>query len=634
MYGSNVREKSEQHSVRAGSVAAPNLIVTSESQGDKVFPLSKPVFTIGRSIDRDIVVLDRRVSAQHCEVRRNGATVTIRDLDSTNGTFVNSQRVTEAMLHIGDEITVGSTLIVYTDKQSFEKTAKLVMGTGEVMAAGAHMGASTTRSMIELPLVDIEKQFFQGLDESKAPLDITQKLSILYRLSSELNNILEVDQLLEKLVDLILELIACDRAFVILARDGKLLPKVIRKRAGVKDHKGLSISNTIMSQVLREGKALITEDAQDDERFAGGDSIMFYKIRSALSVPLKAKDRVLGIVHLDKLTATARFKQEDLQLLALICNQAASLLANAQLFEEVRVTNAELRLAKEEILRWNLELEQKVEERTREIAAKSEEILRLNAQKDDLMGMVAHDLRTPITSILGFSDVILQHIDMDAERGRIREDVQIVCRIASEMSALLNDLLDVSKIEAGKITIQRERGSIEPLVLECFNTYVFLSEPKGLKLRLDMVAGSLPAISHDPRRIGQVLNNLLNNAVKFSRANDTVTLGACQAGDTIEISVADTGQGIAVEEVSKVFQRFEQTSTRPINGERGTGLGLAIAKKLVELHGGRIWVDSKKGVGSKFTFSLPLDEPSARSVDKEAPTPFPIRTKGEVREAR
>jgi signal transduction histidine kinase/pSer/pThr/pTyr-binding forkhead associated (FHA) protein len=603
----------------AASATVPNLIVTSELHGDKVVPVNKPVVTIGRSIDRDIILVDRKVSSQHAEVRKTGNIYTIRDLASTNGTFVNGGRVSEAVLHLGDEITVGSTLIIFTDKSSFEKTAKIVLSPSDSAILGASPAQAQqphSRGMLEIPLVDIEKRFFQGLDETKAPLDVTQKLNILYRLSSELNNILDVDQLLERLTDLILEVIACDRAFVILARDGKLIPKVIRKKAGVKDHKGLSISATIMNQVLKEGHAIITQDAQDDERFSGGDSIAFYQIRSALSVPLKAKEHVLGIVHLDKLSIAAPFKEEDLQLLALICNQAASNLANAQLFEELRVTNAELRLAKEEILRWNLELEQKVEERTRELANKTEEVLRLNEQKDELMGMVAHDLRTPITSILGFSDVILQHLDMAADKARVQDDVRIVGRIAAEMSDLLNDLLDVSKIEAGKITIQREMRPIEPLVQECFQTYVFLTEPKNLKIVLD-THRNLPPVSHDPRRIGQVLNNLLNNAVKFSRPGDQITIGAHQVGNAIEISVTDTGQGIAPEEVRKIFQRFEQTSTQAVNGERGSGLGLAIAKKLVELHGGRIWVESRKGVGSKFTFSLPLDEPPTSRFDPD-----------------
>jgi signal transduction histidine kinase len=612
----------------ARSTTVPNLIITSEVHGDKVTPLDKPIVTIGRAIDHDVIIVDRKVSSNHAEVRRVGNIFTIRDLGSTNGTFVNGQRVTEAVLSYGDEIMVGSTLVVFTDKSTFEKTAKLVISAADITAAGQaeHAQQNAARGLLEIPLVDIEKRFFQGLDESKAPLDVTQKLNILYRLSSELNGLLNIDDLLEKFTDLILEVIACDRAFVILAREGKLVPKVIRKKAGVKDHKGLSISATIMNQVLKEGIAIITQDAQDDARFSGGDSVVFYQIRSALSVPLKVKDSVLGIVHLDKLTACAPFKEEDLQLLALICNQAASNIANAQLFEDVRIANNELRGAKEEILRWNLELEQKVEERTSEIARKSEEILRLNEQKDELMGMVAHDLRTPITSILGFSDVIQQHIDMGARPDQIREDVRIVGRIAAEMTDLLNDLLDVSKIEAGKITIQRELRSVEPLVLECYHTYCFLTEPKKLQLQLDMEnRGALPPVLHDPRRVAQVLNNLLSNAVKFSRSGDTITVGARYTGDSIEISVTDTGQGIAPEEVRKIFQRFEQGSTQAMDGARGSGLGLAIAKKLVELHGGRIWVDSKKDVGSKFSFSLPLDAPSVRSdTDPELPTPTPF----------
>jgi signal transduction histidine kinase/pSer/pThr/pTyr-binding forkhead associated (FHA) protein len=611
----SAREKTDSvRGIAAGVAPAMYLIVTGEVGGDRAFALEKQVVTIGRASDRDVVINDRRVSSHHAELRRAGKTWIIFDLASTNGTFVNGARTTEAVLSVGDEITVGSTLLVFSNKTTYDKTSKIIappLGrsqtpiSADATPAGVDAVHPAARGLIEFPLVDIEKRFFQSIDE-KAPLDVAQKLNIVYRLSSELNSILSVDELCERLVDLVLEVIACDRAFVILLRNGKLVPKVIRKKAGLKDHKGLSISGTILNQVLKEGVAIITQDAQGDERFTGGDSIVFYSIRSALSVPLKSKEDVLGIVHVDKTTADQPFKEQDLQLLALICNQAASNLASAQLFEDLKVANAELRGAKEEILRWNLELEQKVEERTREIAKKSEEILRLNAEKDELLGMVAHDLRTPITAILGFSDVMIQHLETGAVAVRVREDVEIVQRIASEMSDLLNDLLDVSKIEAGKITVQRELRPLEPVIDECYETYRFLAEPKGLKLTRDLPPGELPPVRHDPRRVGQVLNNLLSNAVKFSRPGDTITLGAQKIGNSVVISVSDTGQGIAPEEVSRIFERFEQTSTKSTGGERGSGLGLAIARKLVELHGGKIWVESKKDVGSTFAFSLPL----------------------------
>ncbi len=637
----SAREKKEPARTAAADLSVLYLIVTSDrEEGDRAYPLVEPLVTIGRALDRDIVLADRCASSHHAEVQRVGARWVIRDLGSTNGTFVNGTRVNEALLSLGDQITVGSTTIVLHDNITYEKTSKILLGPAPAASAaqagalappagaasafsGPANGGGTaqaarsaaghdphpgglTRGLIEYPLVDIEKRFFQSLDE-KSPPDVAQKLASIHRLSSELNSILEADPLLERVADLIIEVIACDRVFIVLSNGGKLVPKVIRKKAGLKDHKGLSISSTILNQVLREGVAIITQDAQDDKRFAGGDSIAFYSIRSALSVPLKAKEAVLGVVHVDKTTANQPFKEQDLQLLALICDHAASILVNAQLFAELRAANAELRAAKEEILRWNLELEQKVEERTREIARKSEEILRLNEQKDELLGMVAHDLRTPITAILGFMDVIVQHIDAGAEIGRIREDVEIVQRIATEMSDLLNDLLDVSKIEAGKITIQRELRSLRPLIEECYATYRFLAEPKGLALKLEIPDGDeIPPVRHDPRRISQILNNLLSNAVKFSRAGDTITLSANRVGNWIVVSVTDTGQGIAPEEIHKIFQRFEQTSTAPTSGERGTGLGLAIAKKLVELHGGKIWVESKPGVGSKFAFSLPL----------------------------
>jgi len=588
----------------------PNLIVTSETSEDKVLTLAKPVVTIGRAPDRDVSLSDRRASSHHAEIRRTqGGLYTLHDLDSTNGTYLNGLPTKQSVLKIGDEITIGSTLLVFTNKSRFEKTAKIILGP-DPMRGGPD---SPPRGILELPLVDIEKRFFQGLDETHAGLDVAQKLKVLSRLSNEVTTIVEVDALLEKVTDIVIEVIQCDRAFVILSQQGRLLPKVIRKRAGIKDHKGLSISGTILSQVLREGKAILTSDAQDDVRFHGGDSIVFYSIRSAITVPLKVKENILGVIHLDRVTQGKSFQEEDLQILALLANQAAPMLANAQLVEELKRTNQELRSAKEEVLRWNLELEEKVEERTREVVKKSDEVERLNRQKDELMGMVAHDLRTPITAILGFTDVMMQHLEGDEAVPMVREDVRIVQRISSEMSELLNDLLDVAKIEAGKITVQRERRAIAELVRECRQTYRFLTEGTGLTLALD-VPDDLPPVAHDVRRIGQVLNNLLANAVKFSRAGDTITVGARREGDVIEVYVSDTGQGIPSEELPKIFGRFEQTSTKAVRGEVGTGLGLAIAKKLVEMHGGTIWVESKLGVGTRFTFSLPLDEPKGGDV--------------------
>jgi signal transduction histidine kinase/pSer/pThr/pTyr-binding forkhead associated (FHA) protein len=596
-------------------VQLPNLIITSETQDDRVVPLTKPTITIGRASDRDIVLVDRRASAHHAEIRRTpGGLYTLHDLDSTNGTYLNGQPIKQSVLKIGDEVTIGSTLLVFTNKNRFEKTARIVLGPDPFPSGRAPPDAHL-RGVLELPVVDIEKRFFQGLDDSRTPLDVAQKLTVISRLSNEVTTIVEVDALLEKVADIVLEVIRCDRAFLILAHQGRLTPKVIRKRAGIKDHKGLTISGTILAQVLREGKAILTRDAEDDARFNGSDSIAFYSIRSAVTVPLRVKENILGVLHLDRVTAATPFKEEDLEILALLCNQAAPMLANAQLVEELRRTNAELRQAKEEVLRWNLDLEQKVEERTREVVRKSEEIAKLNQQKDELMGMVAHDLRTPITAILGFTDVMTQHLAQEDAVERLGEDVQIVQRISSEMSELLNDLLDVAKIEAGKITIVRERRPIRDLLCECYQTYLYLTEGKNLKLLLD-VPDDLLAVAHDARRIGQVLNNLLANATKFSRTGDTITLGARREGNVVEVWVADTGQGIPADELPKVFGRFQQTSTKATDGQVGTGLGLAIAKKLVEMHGGSIWVESKLGVGTRFAFTLPLDEPR-----QPAPTP-------------
>jgi signal transduction histidine kinase len=322
-------------------------------------------------------------------------------------------------------------------------------------------------------------------------------------------------------------------------------------------------------------------------------------------VPLTAREKVLGVLHLDKRDARRPFDEEDLHILVIVCNQAASALANAELIEEITNANRSLEQAKIEIERWNRELEQKVEERTLEIQRQSERIAELAKQKDELLGMVAHDLRTPLTGLLGFSEIAIQGLHSKAPIERVKDDIEVIRQTAMEMNELLSDLLDVSKIEAGKLSIAPFPTDIREIVEDSKKRYVLWADSKQIEFRF-VCGPSVPKVALDPRRIQQVLNNLVSNAIKFSAAQDAVTLSIQRTQEGVEVSVTDTGQGIAPEELNKLFSRFEQGSQKATRGERGSGLGLAIAKKIVELHGGRIWVESRKGVGSRFAFVLPV----------------------------
>ena len=248
----------------------------------------------------------------------------------------------------------------------------------------------------------------------------------------------------------------------------------------------------------------------------------------------------------------------------------------------------------------NATLERRVETRTAELAM-------INEQKDTFLGMAAHDLRTPITIIRGYADLLL---DPRTSRDNLPEFVGLIRDTAQEMLDLLNDLLDITAIQSGKITLQPDIVDVPAFVERVVKLNRRIGEQKNIALITDLQP-NLPPFMFDPSRIEQVLNNLISNAFKFSHSETTVTVavGLVDQGDMIEFAVIDQGQGIPPDELDKLFTAFQKISPRPTGSESSTGLGLSICKRLVELHYGVIGVDSQLGVGSRFYFRLPKSFP-------------------------
>ncbi len=247
-----------------------------------------------------------------------------------------------------------------------------------------------------------------------------------------------------------------------------------------------------------------------------------------------------------------------------------------------------------------------------------QELRALSELKDEFLGIAAHDLRTPLTIINGWCDILINNM-LGQLSGEQREAAENIHDQAQMMLSLINDLLDISKIESGKLDLTLESRDIKE-TLKCHGkVHSILAQNKGISIVID-APDDLPKIWIDAEKIDQVLNNLVSNAIKFSRSGAQITISARPVDNTLEVSVADTGQGIAPEELDRLFQRFSQTSTRATGGEQGSGLGLAIAKKIVEMHSGSIWVESEQGVGSRFTFSLPIEKrkPSADGSENNA----------------
>jgi signal transduction histidine kinase len=253
----------------------------------------------------------------------------------------------------------------------------------------------------------------------------------------------------------------------------------------------------------------------------------------------------------------------------------------------------ERRLLEEELRRKNYELEQQ-----------NLAIQEANRLKTEFVSMVSHELRTPLTSIQGYAELMLEDEQLAEEQ---RESLTIVKNNSDRLLGLINDLLDLSRIEAGRLDLHRTSLDVARLIREVAGSLRPLIEAKRQQFRLDL-AGQLPAVWADQDRVTQILTNLISNAHKYTLAEGSITVAARRDDGFVRVDVSDTGIGLSPEDQAQLFTKFFRAHDRLPQAGRGTGLGLAITRLLVELHGGQITVSSAPGHGSTFSFSLPVLE--------------------------
>lgn len=253
----------------------------------------------------------------------------------------------------------------------------------------------------------------------------------------------------------------------------------------------------------------------------------------------------------------------------------------------------------------------------RQLAKANVQLAALNEQKNHLLGMAAHDLRNPLGAIETYSQFLLDaDLPFSVEQ---REFVSIIRDSSLFMLHLVEDLLDVAQIEAGKLNLEPTPTDLAALVERCLAVNRVLAARKSIRL-VAHCAAHLPPAHVDAGKISQVLTNLLTNALKFSHPDTEVTTRLRRQGDELILSVTDQGQGIPAAECERLFHAFERTSVQPTGGERSTGLGLAIAERIVAGHGGRIWVDSQVGRGSTFLVALPVAAVPQAAADVVLPS--------------
>ena len=239
----------------------------------------------------------------------------------------------------------------------------------------------------------------------------------------------------------------------------------------------------------------------------------------------------------------------------------------------------------------------------REIQEKGQQLELASKYKSQFLASMSHELRTPMNAVLGYTRMLLMNVYGELPE-KVRDVHGRIDKSGRHLLGLINDVLDFSKIEAGQLALTINPYSIKDVIQAVVSSTQSLASEKKLELRIAAPA-DLPVVSGDERRILQVLLNLVGNAIKFTDAGE-VRIDAAATDGALAVSVSDTGPGISPADQEHIFEEFRQAEGSIAQRKGGTGLGLAIAKKIVELHGGKIWVESEVGAGSKFTFTLPL----------------------------
>src|SRR5947207_9831292 len=328
-------------------------------------------------------------------------------------------------------------------------------------------------------------------------------------------------------------------------------------------------------------------------------------------VPLRSRDRLVGLLVVllaGELPADAQTVLEQAAPnLAIACERESAHQHTRRLAVEVR--HAAQRLESQNAALTSLN--DKLEEQHRELSRLNVELDQASKLKDQFLANVSHELRTPLNSVIGFSDLLLTgQVEGAPLSGTQRDYLETISRNGRHLLQLINELLDLSKIAAGHMDLRLEPVPLDTVFREAADSVRAQLEARRHKLALEPAPDAV-TVTADRGRVLQILLNLLSNAIKFTPEGGQVTLGARLEGGGrhVRVAVSDTGIGIAPEDQAKLFQEFVQLDAAPSRRYEGTGLGLALSKRLVELHGGAIGVESALGKGSTFWFTLPRADP-------------------------
>jgi signal transduction histidine kinase len=556
----------------------PRLIVIKGTDEGKQFELGDGVHTVGRDANNRLRLHDTEVSRRHAEFRPSPEGYRLADVGSANGTYVNNLPIKDVLLQPGDHVQIGQTVLVYS------------AGPDET---GPDSDLADRISMISRPDIELPSAIVKTIGEAEGSRLLSKpeqaegawlqtqlaNLGIMYEAIQAVSHILDVNQLLEKIMELIFRSMEADRGCIMLINSdsGQYEPKAIRYQEGIPRQEKMAVSRTITEHVLREKQGVLVSDAARDERFNTGQSIVRFGIREVICVPMKGRHETLGVLYLDT-RSTARdvvasnnptggkFSEAHLKLAAAIAHQAALAI------EETRYHQAMVQAER--------------------LAAIGQ-----------TMAAMSHHIKNILQGLQTGSEIVKQGL-AEKDEAFLLQGWKIVEKNQTKIFDFVTDMLQYSKEREPDI----RDTDLNALVREVMELLEGRAKQLGIRVETRL-APKLPIAQVDPAGIHKALLNIVGNAFDAveDRKKPQVLVATQLDPDRswVRLIVKDNGVGIPPERLGDIFKPFVSSK-----GVRGTGLGLAVSRKILREHGGDIYVESQgPDKGSTFILRVPVRAP-------------------------
>jgi signal transduction histidine kinase len=400
-------------------------------------------------------------------------------------------------------------------------------------------------------------------------------LERVLKLVRVINATLESTELLDIIVQVVTELLQTESASIMLIdkETGELHFKAVagENRASIRPI-AVPMEGSIAGQIATQNQPLLIRDVKSDPRwYRQADEKSGFVTRSIIGVPMQVQGKVIGVVEAVNKRGDAEMTWEDVRLLTVLADQAAIAIQNAELLAELK--------------------------------SAYEELNQFDQMKSEFIAVAAHELRTPLSLILGYAMFLRAEAS-----GETQEQLNIVLQSAMRLRSLIEDMVNLREVESGEVALELETFSVQEMVFGTVEDLSPIAEAKRQRICLSMPREPI-VVEADRNKMTLVVSNLLSNAIKFTQEGNSVGVQAGSKGSTAWFTVWDTGIGIPKKELGHIFDRFYQIEPSLSRHYEGMGLGLSIAKAMVDLHHGRIKVQSREGKGSAFTVSVPLRYP-------------------------